>query len=512
MQTPDDTAPGRARLSAASTGSLPPGLGPGARPDGTGIVHLGLGAFTRAHQAVYTEAAMAASGDGSWGVLGVNLRSAAVVEELRRQDCLYTVLERDGRDARAHVVGSLSAAAHLPGEPGRVLGALAAPGTRIVTLTVTEKGYRIDPVRRRLMVDEELRADAAEWAADPTGDRPPRTVPGLLARGLARRLAGGGAPVTLVCCDNIPASGKVLRAVVEDFCGMLPAARARPLLRYLETSVAFPSSVVDRIVPATRQEDLARIAEALGMDDLAAVATEPFSQWVVNDDFPAGRPAWESAGVTFTDDVTPYEEAKLRILNAGHSALAYLGGLAGHETIAEAVTDPPLGQAVRRMLTEDVLPVLTAPDGLDLERYAATVLGRFANPALRHRTAQVGSDGSQKLPFRLLGTVRERLAAGREPRWAVLAIAAWLRHTVVAESDDGRPIQVRDPLAAALREAAAGADDPRDGLETRLDAVLRATDVFGADLPDDPSFRALLREDLGQLRAHGVAGTLRRML
>ncbi|MGH3309488.1 MAG: mannitol dehydrogenase family protein [Streptomyces sp.] len=519
--TPDGAAvlrPTRPRLDAGSAGALAPGVRPmaGGRGSSTGIVHIGLGAFHRAHQAVYTEAAMAASGDTSWGILGVNLRSSAVVEELRRQDCLYTVLERDRDAARPRVVGSLRAAAHLPSEPGLVLDAIAAPSTRIVTVTVTEKGYRTG-AGRRLRIDDEVRADvedAAAWAGGAANSRPPRTLPGLLLRGLQRRLAAGGAPLALASCDNIPASGKMLRALLEDCCDLLPAAHSRPLLEYLDSAVGFPSSVVDRIVPATTDADLAEVAAALGAEDRAAVVAEPFSQWVVSDDFPAGRPDWESAGVTFTDDVAPYEQAKLRMLNASHSTLAYLGGLAGHDSIAGAVADPLLAEAARRLLAVDVIPVLTAPGGVNLDDYAATVLRRFANPALRHRTAQVAADGSQKVPIRLLGTVREQLEAGRTPEWAVLAVAAWLRYTVVGTSDDGRTLPVQDPLAERLRAAAGpdGAEGSGSGLVSRLDAVLRATDVFGEELREDPSFRALLGEDLRLLAAHGVTGTLRRIL
>lgn len=513
---PPPAPPVTRTLSSRTLGSLPAAVGavPGDRASATGIVHLGLGAFHRAHQAVYTEAAMAASGDTGWGILGVNLRSAGVVEQLRRQDCLYTVLERDLDATRARVVGSVRAAAHLPSDPGTVLDALAAESTRIVTITVTEKGYCRDPISGRLKEDDQVRADAADLSGGVPGavHDPPRTLPGLLVHGLHRRLAAGGAPIALVSCDNIPASGQVLRTVLEDFCRLLPPARSRPLLAYLEDSVGFPCSVVDRIVPATTEADLAEAAAVLGVADRAAVVAEPFSQWVVNDDFPAGRPAWERAGATFTDDTAPYEQAKLRLLNAAHSTLAYLGGLAGHELIADAMTDPRLAEAARRLLAEDAIPVLTPPAGLDLDDYAATVLRRFSNPALRHRTAQVAVDGSQKLPIRLLGTVRDQLAAGRTPRWAVLAVAAWLHYTVVGTSDDGRPLPVQDPLAARLRAAAGttAADGP--AWVSRLEDVLHASDMFGQGLRDDPVFRELLGEDLRLLAAHGVTGALGRML
>ena len=512
---PPPTPSGTRTLSSRTLGSLPPAVrtGPGDRPSATGIVHIGLGPFHRAHQAVYTEDAMAASGDPGWGILGVNLRSAGVVEQLHRQDGLYTVLERDLDVTRARVVGSVRGAAHLPSDPGTVLDALAAESTRVVTITVTEKGYRRDPVSGRLTDDAEVRADAGRLSGSPSraAHDPPRTLPGLLAHGLWRRLAAGGAPLALVSCDNIPASGQVLRTVLEDFCRLLPAARSRPLLAYLDESVGFPCSVVDRIVPATTEADLADVVALLGVEDRAAVVAEPYAQWVVNDEFPAGRPEWERAGVVFTEDVASYEQAKLRMLNAAHSTLAYLGGLAGHELIAQATADPLLAEAARRLLAEDAIPVLSAPPGVDLESYAATVLRRFGNPALRHRTAQVAADGSQKLPIRLLGTVRDQLALGRTPRWAVLAVAAWLHCTVVGTSDGGRPFTVQDPVAADLR-AAAGSPAGGPALVARIDDVLRASDMFGEDLCAHPAFRELLAEDLRLLDAHGVHGALNRML
>lgn len=514
MTPAEGTTPAPPVLSSRTLGSLPPAARPGPRPTATGIVHLGLGAFHRAHQAVYTENATAASGDDGWGILGVNLRSAGVVEQLRAQDCLYTVLERDRDATRARVVGALLAAAHLPGEPGTVLDALAAESTRVVTVTVTEKGYHRDPASGRLTDDEEIRADARRLNENPSraAHDPPRTLPGLLVHGLFRRLAAGGAPLALVSCDNIPASGRVLRTVLEDFCRLLPPARSGPLLDYLDCSVGFPSSVVDRIVPATTQADLADAAALLGVADRAAVVAEPYAQWVVNDDFPAGRPDWERAGVVLTSDTEPYEQAKLRMLNAAHSALAYLGGLAGHELIADAIGDPLPAEAARRLLIEDAIPVLTPPAGLDLEDYADTVLQRFGNPALRHRTAQVAADGSQKLPIRLLGTVREQLAAGRTPRWAVLAVAAWLHYTVVGVSSTGRGLPVRDPLATRLRVAAGSGVSGGPALVARLGEVLRAAGIFGEGLDEDPVFRELMEEVLRLLSAHGVGGALRRML
>jgi fructuronate reductase len=268
--------------------------------------------------------------------------------------------------------------------------------------------------------------------------------------------------------------------------------------------VTFPSTMVDRIVPATTPETLDRARRALGVADLAALAAEPFSQWVVEDRFPGGRPDWASAGATLTADVGPYERLKLRALNGVHSAVAYLGALAGFETIAEAVVDARLAQYARRLLAEDVLPTVDAPADVDVGEYGRTVLDRFANSAIRYRTLQVAMDGSQKLPQRLLGTVADRRRAGGQPRWAALAVAAWMRFTG-GVADDGRALSLDDPLAAEIRGALDAAPDTAAGT---VDALLGLRSVFPSELAADRELRGLLVEWLDALHRHGVADTL----
>jgi mannitol-1-phosphate/altronate dehydrogenase len=425
-------------------------------PSSVGIVHLGIGAFHRAHQAVYTEDA----GDG-WGICGITQRSATVVEQLAPQDGLYSVLERGPGGASARIVGAVREV-----RTGEVTAdRIADPEVRIVSLTVTEKGYRHDPATGRLRLDD------PETRLDLTG-REPRTVIGRLVRGLSRREA----PVTVLCCDNLTANGATLRGLVEEY-----AERAGV---EITCATAFPATMVDRIVPATTAADLDEAERLLGVRDLGVVVTEPFTQWVIEDSFTAGRPAWEKAGAIFTADVAPYELMKLRLLNGAHSMLAYLGSR--FEYVAEAVD--VLGDAVRRYMDEDAGPTLTVPAGFDLEDYKASLLTRFANPALRHRTAQIAMDGSQKLPQRLLGVVRDRLAAGAEPRWAALAVAAWMRHVWTAAHLD-------DPLAGHLRMTVSRADRPADV----VDALLGITEVFGPDLRESRVLRDLLVEHLTEL-------------
>ncbi|MCW2948761.1 MAG: Mannitol dehydrogenase domain [Actinoallomurus sp.] len=427
-------------------------------PSSVGIVHLGIGAFHRAHQAVYTEDA----GDG-WGICGITQRSAAVAGRLVPQDGLYSVLERGPAGASARVIGAVREV--LTGDA--TADRIADPAVRVVSLTVTEKGYRHDPATGRLRLDD------PETCLDITG-RPPHTVIGRLVRGLALREA----PVTVLCCDNLMSNGATLRGLVEEYC-------ERAGVRVACTT-AFPATMVDRIVPATTAEDLDEAERLLGVRDAGVVVTEPFTQWVIEDDFAAERPAWDAAGAIFTGDVAPYETMKLRLLNGSHSMLAYLGS--GVEYVSEAVE--VFGDVVRRYMDEDASPTLGVPPGFDLAAYKASLLERFANPALRHRTAQIAMDGSQKLPQRLLGVVRDRLAEGAEPRWAALAVAAWMRHVQTARELD-------DPLADLLRMAVSRAGTPGDV----VDALLSITDIFGPDLRDSAIFRDLLTDHLAALTA-----------
>jgi fructuronate reductase len=462
----------------------------------TGILHLGIGAFHRAHQSVFTEEAVAAAG-GDWGICGVTQRSRAVIDQLGPQDGLYSVLER-GEQTHARVVGTVRDLLFAAEEGERLLSLLAAPDIRLVTLTVTEKGYRHDPATGRLRVGDPL------VAADIAGGAP-RTVVGQLVRGLQARRAVGAGPITLLSCDNLPANGAVLRGLVADFCAALPAAEGEPLAAWIAEWVRFPSSMVDRIVPATTDDDRAEAARLLGCEDRGVVVTEPFRQWVVEDDFAAGRPAWELAGAVLTADVAPYEAMKLRLLNGSHSTLAYLGALAGHAHVADAMGDERIAGVVARLMAEDVEPTLAVPEGFDVAAYRRELLERFRNPALRHRTVQIAMDGTQKLPQRLLGTIADQLGAGREPRFACLGVAAWMRYVWAARAEDGSPLPVDDPMADRLRELTASADTA----EAAADALLSLDDVFGPDLPANETFRALVTDSLEALAKGGVAQATR---
>ncbi|WP_285249226.1 mannitol dehydrogenase family protein [Pseudarthrobacter sp. efr-133-R2A-89] len=437
---------------------------------------MGLGAFARAHAAVFTEDAMLAAGDFGWGIVGVTQRSDTVARQLAPQEGLFTVSERGGAAAPLRVVSSIVEAISGRDNPEGVVARIAAPATKIVTLTITEKGYRFDPQTRTLdLHDPDVQADL-------TG-RPPVTAIGQIVRGLQQRATAGAGPVTVLSCDNLPANGILTGTLVRNFAAALPATESGPLVAWMRGNVTFPSTMVDRMVPATKPGDLAAVEHELGVQDEAAVVAEPFKQWVMEDNFAAGRPRWEDAGAVFSDDVAAWESAKLRLLNASHSMLAYLGLLAGKETISDAVAVQPFRTACRRMMLEEALPSITLPAGLDGEQYCDQVLRRFANPALGHTTAKVGSDGSQKVGLRLLTTVRGTLDAGRAPRWAALAVAAWMHYVAGTLETD-----LNDPLAAELNAALPAAGDAH----SMVPALLGFRPIFDQDLAGNKAFRDLL--------------------
>ncbi|MBE7213512.1 MAG: mannitol dehydrogenase family protein, partial [Gluconacetobacter diazotrophicus] len=483
------------RLRHDTLDRLPPGI---ARPGydraglATGIVHLGIGAFHRAHQAAYTDAVLAA-GDRRWGILGASLRSPDTRDALGPQDGLYALAVREASGERVQVIGSVTRLAVAPENPGALLDALSSPATRIVSLTVTEKGYCHRPATGDLDEDHpDVRHDLAHPEA-------PRSAPGFIVEALRRRRAAGLMPFTALCCDNLPHNGQTLHRVLARFASL----RDPDLGRFVDGELRCPSTMVDRIVPATTDEDRTRMAATLGLADAWPIMTEPFTQWVIEDGFGGERPAWEDAGATLVRDVAPFELAKLRLLNGSHSTLAYLGYLAGHETVADAMAAPGFAALVRGLMLEEAAPTLPPVPGLDIPAYAASLVERFRNPALKHRTWQIAMDGSQKLPQRLLGTARDRLAAGRPIDRVALGIAAWMRY-VTGRDEQGRAIDVRDPLAADLRARTATAQTAVD----LVHACLGVEPVFGTDLPAHPGFRDAVGTALAGLLDHGAARTV----
>ena len=455
-----------------------------------GIVHLGIGAFARAHLAGYTQPLLAA--DRGWGILGVSLRRDDTREALAPQDWLYACAKRDSTGQRIAVMATLTDILVAPPNPQAVLQHLADPAIRIVTLTVTEKAYCRDTANGGL--DESnpvIRHDLADPAA-------PASVPGLLVAALAARRNAGISPFTVLSCDNLPTNGSTTRRIVTRFAELRDPA----LGGFVAEQVAFPSCMVDRIVPATTSADRARIDAALGMTDAWPVVCEPFRQWVIEDHFPHGRPAWEQTGAELVADVRPYEEMKLRLLNGSHSSIAYLGQLAGCTTVADAIAQPAVRSHIAALMNE-IAVTLHLPTTVDPGAYRDALLERFANPALQHRTAQIAMDGSQKLPQRLFAPALDRLAAGRRAPRIAVGVAAWLRF-LRGEADDGAALTLDDPKSDRLRAAARGAGDSR-GLR---DAIFAMPDIVPPELAASASFNSDVLAVLEELATYGAKRAL----
>lgn len=488
------------RLSLDNLAAVPTEMRPGYDPRNVGIgaLHIGVGAFHRAHQATYTDAVLASLG-GDWGICGVSQRSRDVPDQLEPQDGLYTLLECGPSGRLAGVKGAIREVFQATAEPERLMQRFADPRIHVVTLTVSEKGYRVDATTGRLVEND------PEIVLDLTG-RPPRTVPGQITRGLLERYRGGGDPLAVISCDNFPANGPLLARLIKDMAERMSAA-TDDFRAWIETAVTFPATMVDRIVPATTAADRVEVEELIGMADHGVVVAEPFSQWIIEDRFRGPRPAWESVGATITDanGVRRYERLKLRVLNGMHSALAYLGALSGHRFVADAVADDDLRAVLRRLISDDVSPTLDPPPGVDTLEYGEAVLERFANPHLAYRTEQVASDGSQKLPQRLLGTARDRIATGATPRWVALAVAGWMWY-LSGPSDLSEDLSYSDPIADELKSAAirVGRDAKR-----LAETLLRFESVFGTDLPEAPEFVGAIVTWLRDFSRHGVGATLR---
>ncbi len=482
-------------LSRRTLPGLPPAI---RRPDfdparlATGIVHLGVGAFARAHLAAYTQPLLAA--DPGWGILGVSLRRPDTRDALAAQDWLYACAERDGADERVTVMGAMTGILVAPESSRAVIDRLAHPDVRIVTLTVTEKAYCRDTASGELdETDPLIRHDLS----DPTA---PASVPGLLVAALAARRAAGVPPFTVLSCDNLPANGDATRRVVSGFAALRDAA----LGRFVTEQVAFPSCMVDRIVPATTPDD--RGAHRRRARRRRRVAGDMRAVPPMGDrgSFPARPPGLGADRArNWSRTSARTRTMKLRLLNGSHSSLAYLGQLAGWPTVAEAIAQPELRRHIEALMQE-IATTLRLPTGVDTAAYCGALLLRFANPALHHRTAQIAMDGSQKLPQRLFAPALDRLATGRGAPRIALGVAAWLRF-LGGEADGGTGLPLDDPHAARLRAAAARAAGDSRALR---DAIFAMPDIVPPALADNAPFANDVLAALDSLAAHGTRRTL----
>jgi fructuronate reductase len=459
-----------------------------------GIVHLGVGAFQRAHIAVYIDSLL--SLDPSWGIVGASLRRPDMRNALLGQDFLYTLAIQSAEGTKTRLIGSLLDVLDANTQRAQLLEIMSRPAIRIVTLTVTEKGYCHDPATGKLDPNH------PDIIHDLDNPEAPVSAPGLIVRALELRRNAGIPPFTVLSCDNLPANGQTTSRVVTDFANL----RDIGLARHIAQNVAFPSTMIDRIVPATTDVDRAMVKSETGFDDAWPVVTESFSQWVVEDRFAAGRPPFEKVGVDLVNDVAPYELMKLRMLNGSHSTLAYLGYLAGHEYVSQAIADPALLTIVQHLMTQEAIPTLPM-DHTQLLTYRDALLARFSNPALKHRTWQIAMDGSQKLPQRLLGTIRDCLKANRRFDHAALGVAAWMRY-VTGIDEHGKPIDVRDPLASRFK---AIADDAGADSAALVDGFLNVSEIFGSELPKNLELRNLLEGFVAELWARGAISTAQRL-
>lgn len=454
----------------------------------TRIVHFGFGAFHRAHQALLTDRVLNAQG-GDWGICEISLFSGdRLMSQLREQNHLYTVLEKGANGNQAIIVGAVKECLNAKLDSlAAIIEKFCEPQVAIVSLTITEKGYCIDPATGSLDVSNPRIIHDMQHPTEP------HSAPGILVEALHRRRERGLSPFTVLSCDNIPDNGHVVKNAVLG----MAEKRAAELAAWIQQHVSFPGTMVDRIVPAATEESLDEITRELGVADPCAISCEPFIQWVIEDNFVAGRPQWEVAGVQMVDDVLPWEQMKLRMLNGSHSFLAYLGYLAGFQHISDCMQDSAFREAAYRLMMNEQAPTLRITN-VDLSRYAASLIERFANPALKHRTWQIAMDGSQKLPQRMLEGIREHLARGSDWPLLALGVAGWMRY-VSGVDDAGATIDIRDPLSEKIRLLVESSSDAE-----RVSALLSLQEVFGTDLVKNPLFVQAIEQAWRCIAQHGA--------
>jgi len=485
------------KLNEANLPQLP---GPIARPDyhlaevTTGIAHIGVGGFHRAHQAAYTDALMNTGEGLEWGICGIGTRAEerAMRDALAAQDYLYTLVELDDRpDTEVRVIGSIRDML-LVGEDGSeaVVARLADPAIRIVSLTITEGGYCLDDSTGQ------FNAQLLQIQHDLQHPRSPVSVFGLLCAALAKRRGDGVGPFTVMSCDNLPHNGDVTRKATLAFASLVDP----DLAGWIERNVSFPNAMVDRITPMTSAAHRQDLERQHGLDDAWPVVCEPFVQWVLEDRFVAGRPAWEKVGVQFTNDVSPYEEMKIKLLNGSHLALTYLGFLRGYRFVHETMADPLFVEYIRRYMDEDVTPQLAPVPGIDLARYKQTLIERFSNRAIADQLERVCSDGSSKFPKFSVPTIDRLIADNAALDRAALVVAAWALY-LRGVDENGEQYRIPDPRADFCQSLV----EEDDGLAERL---LGREEIFGTQIPRSLAFREAFERNLLRLRTLGVSGTL----
>jgi Mannitol-1-phosphate/altronate dehydrogenases len=460
-----------------------------------GIIHIGIGAFHRAHQAVFTDRVLEQFG-GDWGIIGGDLRSGRVRDQLDPQNGLYSVVVRDNDEKHIQIVGSVVSECVGPEYPAHVVEMLADDKIKIISMTVTEKGYCHDPATGCLNVRHpHIQHDLKNIDS-------PKSTPGYIVAALKKRMENGVKSPTLLSCDNLPNNGKVLEKVILHFAGL----HDKNLEAWIKANTTFPCTMVDRIVPATTEEDLSALEEHLGMRDEGMVTTEPFIQWVIEDNFCNGRPPWEKVGALMVEDVEVFEHMKLRLLNGSHSLLAYLGYLAGCETVSDVMAEPAFVKLCEIFMDREAGQTIAPPADFDIAEYKRQLRDRFANRGLKHRTWQIAMDGSQKVPQRWLDTLRDQLRGDGNIDVICLGVAAWIRY-VSGVDEQGAAIDVRDPLASKLRKLCeANIGNPA----ALVKSIVGIPQVFGQDLPGNTIFIKGVTHWLERLCELGALATVRK--
>lgn len=455
-----------------------------------GIVHLGIGAFHRGHQAFYTEKLLNQAG-GNWRIVAASLRSAGVRDQLEPQQGLYTLIEKSGDQQRYQVIGAIERVLVAPEDPQQLIYVMAAATTKVISLTITEKGYCHNPASGEIDWSQtDLQQDVQNYP------QAPRTAIGYLAAALQLR-SEADLPVTILSCDNLPSNGRLLARVLKAY-----VQRTDPeLLAWINRSVSFPCSMVDRIVPALTTTELKANAELLGLEDNGLVVTEPFCQWVIEDTFADEVPDWVSVGALVVADVEPFEELKLRLLNGSHSIIAYLGYVAGYDCVHQVMADPLFADLITRYMNETSAQ-LSLPKGFDLKSYQEQLIERFKNSALNHQTAQIAQDGSQKIPQRWLGTLRTRMEQGENIDLLALALAGWIRY-LNSTRDSGERFSISDPVSERLTAVVTTPDSSE-----MVRQLLGLDDIFSDLAEGNPSLQKSVEHWCQCIEESGVRGAL----
>jgi mannitol 2-dehydrogenase len=454
----------------------------------SGIFHIGVGGFHRAHQALYLDNYFEQNPASDWGITGVGLleQDQRMRDALQSQDCLYTLVERSAAGDAARVIGSIQHYLYAPSDRQTVIDALAAPDCRIVTLTVTEGGYYYIEGSGEFDVNHPTIQHDLQHPEQPIGTY------GFLTAALDQRRKQGMTPFTVLSCDNLQGNGNITQKMLLAFAEL----RDPTLANWIGEHVSFPNCMVDRITPATTAADIQMVRDQYGIEDAFPVVAEPFLQWVIEDRFSAGRPKLESVGVEFTSDVHPYEMMKIRLLNASHLLMGYLGTLAGYNYAHETMNDPQLRQVVMHLM-EEVTPTLQPIPGVDFNSYKQTLIERFSNPKIRDQLPRLCLNGSAKMPKWVLNTIRDCLRQNRSIDYLSLTVAAWFRY-LAGHDDQGNPIQIDDPMAEVLMQRVSGAD-PKP--------LLSLQELFG-ELATAPRFVEAVTQQLDQLYRLGAKQTI----